>query len=69
MAQHHRYLCTNFVGDIGPLGPLPEGKRLWSFGFEWRGKKSHRINMGVKHDLQQTLFEIVHEGDANYQLT
>lgn len=56
MAQHHRYLCTNFVRDIRPLRPLPEGKRLKSFGFKWRGKKCHRINMGVKHDLQQAKF-------------
>ena len=69
MAQHHRYLCTNFVGYVCPLRPFPEGKWLWCFGFEWRGKKSHRINMGVKHDLQQDRFEIVHEGDADYWLT
>jgi hypothetical protein len=51
MAQHHRYLCTNLVGDIRPLRPFPEGKRLSSFGLEWRGKETHRFNMGVKHDL------------------
>jgi len=52
MRQHHRYLRTNLVSDICPLRPLPKGKRLQSFRLEWCGEKSHRINMGIKHDLE-----------------